>query len=117
MQSSVEPLLDLRGVSKTFGGSRALSGVDLSVRPGEVHVLLGQNGSGKSTLLRILAGFHEPDEGTMRIRGEAVPLPPPAGVYHRLGISFVHQDLGMVPPLSVTENMMIARLLRARVFR
>ena len=69
-----QPLLQMRGIVKTFPGVRALDGVDLVVRPGEVHCLLGQNGAGKSTLIKVLAGAHRPDEGEIRWRGEQVTL-------------------------------------------
>ena len=68
-------LLELSGVSKRFGGARALVDVDLRIEPGEVHGLLGQNGSGKSTLLKVLSGFHDPDAGSLTVREADVPLP------------------------------------------
>lgn len=71
------PLLDVRGVTKAFAGVRALRGVDLEVRAGEVHCILGQNGAGKSTLIKTLAGVHRPDEGEIRWDGEAVEIPDP----------------------------------------
>src|SRR6185437_12051806 len=98
-----EPRLSLRGLSKSFGGTRALRGVDLDVLPGEVHGLLGENGSGKSTLIKILAGFHEPDGGEMFVDGKAVRLPLSTGQFRDLGMAFVHQDLGLVESLSVLE--------------
>ena len=67
----------MRGIVKTFPGVRALDGVDLEVRPGEVHCLLGQNGAGKSTLIKVLAGAHQPDEGEIRWQGEPVTLGQP----------------------------------------
>jgi ribose transport system ATP-binding protein len=97
-------------VSKSFGGARALIDVDLALAPGEVHGLLGQNGSGKSTLLKVLSGFHTPDSGTLVVAGREVPLPLPAGAFRELGLAFVHQDLALVPELSVTENLMVSRL-------
>ena len=66
------PRLSLRSLSKSFGGTRALHGVDLDVLPGEIHGLLGENGSGKSTLIKILAGYHEPDAGELLVDGEEV---------------------------------------------
>ena len=69
-------MLELRNLSKTFGGQRALEGASLSIAPGEVHGLLGQNGSGKSTLIKVLAGFHAPDPGgELSIQGRPAPLP------------------------------------------
>jgi ribose transport system ATP-binding protein len=103
-------LLDVRGLTKAFGGALALDGVDLIVLPGEVHGLLGENGSGKSTLIKILAGYHDPDAGTLSVRGEPIDLPLAPGVYRHLGFEFVHQDLGLVSSLSVAENLFMAEI-------
>ena len=102
----MEYALELTNISKQFGATRALDGVDLTVRHGEVHALLGENGSGKSTLIKVLAGVHEPEPGgTLRIDGKAAPLPMPPGAFHEYGLSFVHQDLGLARPLTVLENL------------
>jgi ribose transport system ATP-binding protein len=102
------PVLQIENLSKHFGGARALDNVGLVVERGEVHGLLGQNGSGKSTLIKILAGFHEPDPGArLRISGAEIDLPLKPGDFRRLGISFVHQHLGLVPSMSVLENLLI----------
>ncbi len=102
----METALELSNISKQFGATRALDGVDLSVAHGEVHALLGENGSGKSTLIKVLAGVHEPEPGgTLVIGGEPVALPMPAGGFHDVGLSFVHQDLGLARPLTVLENL------------
>ena len=103
-------LLEISGLAKSFGGARALDGVDLVVGPREVHGLLGQNGSGKSTLLKVLSGFHQPDDGSLVMRGQAIGLPLAPGAYRDLGMAFVHQDLGLVPELSVCENLIVGRL-------
>ena len=109
------PLLDLGGVSKAFGSTQALDGVSITILPGRVHGLVGQNGSGKSTLVKILAGYHVPDAGgSLRVRGEAVPLDLSGGRSHHLGLRFVHQDLGVVPSLSVTENLFVDRFAAER---
>jgi ribose transport system ATP-binding protein len=107
-------LLGVRGLTKSFGGALALDGVDLTVLPGEVHGLLGENGSGKSTLIKILAGYHDPDAGTMSVRGEPVDLPLAPGAYRHLGFEFVHQDLGLVSSLSVVENLFMAAIADPR---
>jgi ribose transport system ATP-binding protein len=109
--AAVPAALDLRTLSKTFGGAKALDAAALSVACGEVHGLLGQNGSGKSTLIKILAGFHEPDPGAeLRIAGRAVELPLKPGEFRRYRISFVHQNLGLMPALTVLENLLIGQL-------
>jgi ribose transport system ATP-binding protein len=112
------PALHFRNLSKTFGGQRALDGVSLQVERGEVHGLLGQNGSGKSTLIKILAGFHEPDPGSeLAIDGQEVPLPLAPGRFRELKISFVHQNLGLIPALTVVENLLIGRLATSARWR
>jgi ribose transport system ATP-binding protein len=111
---AVAPRLALRGLSKSFGGTQALRGVDLTVLPGEVHGLLGENGSGKSTLIKILAGFHAPDSGELWIDGADVRLPLAPGQFRELGMSFVHQDLGLVESLDVLENLRVADLAASR---
>lgn len=110
-----EPLaLLLTGLTKTFGGQRALDNASLEVARGEVHGLLGQNGSGKSTLIKVLAGFHAPDPGgQLTVGGVRVAMPLPAGAFRQHGISFVHQHLGLIPALTVLENMLIGRLAQS----
>jgi ribose transport system ATP-binding protein len=114
LEDASPPRLELRRLSKSFGGTRALRDVDLSVLPGEVHGLLGENGSGKSTLIKVLAGFHDPDDGELLIDGEPVRLPLPPGQFRELGMSFVHQDLGLVEELSVLENLRVADIAASR---
>ncbi|WP_433347567.1 sugar ABC transporter ATP-binding protein [Microtetraspora malaysiensis] len=99
-------LLTMRGIVKQFPGVRALDGVDLDVRAGEVHCLLGQNGAGKSTLIKTLAGAHQPDEGTIAFGGEEVRLTSPTAAI-RLGISTMYQELDLVDGLSVAENVFL----------
>ena len=98
------PLLTARGIVKEFSGVRALDGVDLEVRPGEVHCLLGQNGAGKSTLIKVLAGAHQPTAGTVRWRGEEVVLASPVAAL-RAGIATMFQELDVVDGLTVAENI------------
>ena len=109
------PVVELRNLSKTFGGSQALKGVDLTILPGEVHGLLGENGSGKSTLIKILNGFHAPDPGaSLTVSGVEVSLPLAPGQFRELGLSFVHQDLGLVLELTVLENLRVGELIASR---
>jgi ribose transport system ATP-binding protein len=106
--------LQLTGVSKVFAGQAALSDVDLDVRRGEIHALLGQNGSGKSTLIKILAGYHRPESGASAVlRGNALPLdgrPPGRAVPLR----FVHQDRGLIPALDAVDNLALVAGFRRR---
>ncbi|GAB2713803.1 sugar ABC transporter ATP-binding protein [Streptomyces bullii] len=102
--ASEPPLLSMSGITKSFPGVRALDGVDLAVQAGEVHCLLGQNGAGKSTLIKVLAGAHQPDDGTIRWRGEPVTLRSPIAAM-RLGIATIYQELDLVEHLSVAENV------------
>jgi ribose transport system ATP-binding protein len=102
------PLLRATGVSKTFGGRPVLRNVDLTIRRGEVHGLLGANGSGKSTLIKILAGYHHPDSGAkVIVDGKEVSFPLRA--VEGLGMSFVHQDLAIVDDATITENLRLGR--------
>ena len=102
------PLLEMHGIVKSFPGVRALDGVDLDVRAGEVHCLLGQNGAGKSTLIKVLAGAHQPDAGTITWRGEPVSLTNPQAAM-RLGIATIYQELDLVDGLSVADNIFLGR--------
>src|SRR5919112_1453786 len=104
------PLLEVHGVVKSFPGVRALDGVDLDVRAGEVHCLLGQNGAGKSTLIKVLAGVHRPDEGTIAWRGEEITVTTPHAAIAR-GISTIYQELDLVAGLSVAENIFLGHEL------
>jgi len=102
--------LSVRTVSKSFGASRVLAGVNLDVAAGQVHGLLGGNGSGKSTLIKILAGVHTADAGTVEHHGEIISasdLTPRTAA--RLGLRFVHQDLAVLSDLSVAENLALGR--------
>ena len=99
------PLLQLRNISKTYPGVRALRGVEFELRPGEVHVLLGENGAGKSTLIKIATGIHEADAGgELIVAGEAVGIPSPRHM-QALGIAAVYQNPTLFSELSVMENL------------
>ena len=106
-------ILDMRGVGKEFPGVVALDDVDFSVRPGEVHVLLGENGAGKSTLIKIISGVVEKDTGEMVFEGRAVGKCSPA-LTRELGISVIHQELSLVRLMDVKSNLFLGRDLRVR---
>jgi ribose transport system ATP-binding protein len=111
-------VVEVRHLSKSFGGAHALVDVHLNVLPGEIHGLVGENGSGKSTLIKVLAGFHAPERGAeLLVRGRPVPLPLAPGQFRELGMAFVHQDLALVPSLTVTENLRLGELARPRRWR
>jgi rhamnose transport system ATP-binding protein len=97
-------LLELRAIAKSFGGARALRGVDFTLRAGEVHALLGENGAGKSTLIKIVTGAHQPDGGTLSVAGRPVDHLTPAGA-HALGIACIYQQPALFPDLTVMENI------------
>ena len=98
-------MLEVRNLSKTFVGQRALDGVDFDVGPAEVHALVGHNGSGKSTLIKLLSGFHTPDAGSViTMAGEELRPGDPAAS-RRAGLRFIHQELGLVDELTVLENL------------
>jgi ribose transport system ATP-binding protein len=111
------PLLQMHRIVKTFPGVRALDGVDLDVRRGEVHCLLGQNGAGKSTLIKVLSGAHQHDEGEIQWGGEKVELSSP-GAAMDLGIATIYQELDLVDGLTVAENLFLGHeLSRGGVLR
>src|ERR1051325_3423261 len=114
MTQAAPNCIELRDLTKRFDGVLALDEVDLSVLPGEVHGLLGENGSGKSTLIKVLAGFHDPDGGELLVDGQPAALPLAPGRFRELGMSFVHQDLGLIESLSALENLLVAELASSR---
>ena len=106
-------LLEVRGVSKRFGGVQALHDASLSVRRGEIHCLAGENGSGKSTLIKIIAGVHRPDAGRITFAGAPAAHLRPIDAL-RAGIQVMHQDLSLFPDLSAAENIALPSLLEHR---
>jgi ribose transport system ATP-binding protein len=98
------PLLELAGITKTFGGVMALHDVGFSLRPGEIHGLVGENGAGKSTLMKIIAGVHADYQGEMHLDGQRVHFASPRDA-RAAGIGMVHQELSAVRDLSVAENV------------
>lgn len=114
LHSGAPAAIAVRGVSKTYGKVRALHNVDLTLRPGTVHALVGENGSGKSTLTKIIAGVVTPDRGTIVIAGETIGhIDPRTSIGH--GIRVIFQDLALFPNMTVAENLVFeggAPLLR-----
>jgi D-xylose transport system ATP-binding protein len=102
------PVLELRGVSKSFGAVQALYQVDFHVAPGEVMALVGDNGAGKSTLIKCIAGIHPADEGEIVFDGDEVKIHGPKDAA-RLGIEVVYQDLALADNLDVVQNMYLGR--------
>ncbi|NDU99208.1 sugar ABC transporter ATP-binding protein [Spirosoma terrae] len=108
MSQSQEYILDVRGLSKTFSGIKALDNVQLAVRKGEVHALMGENGAGKSTFMKILIGLLKPDSGDIFFEGAPLQV---KNVHDSLkkGISMIHQEILMVPELTVAQNIFLGR--------
>ncbi|WP_328593748.1 ATP-binding cassette domain-containing protein [Actinomadura macrotermitis] len=102
------PLLDLRGIDKSFGPVQVLHDVDFTARPGEVTALVGDNGAGKTTLVKCIGGVHQPDAGEYRFEGTPVRLGSPRDAAG-LGIEVVHQDLALCENLDIVENMFLGR--------
>jgi ABC-type sugar transport system ATPase subunit len=100
------PALEAVDVSKHFDGVFALNGARLSVRPGEIHALLGENGAGKSTLIKVVTGLYDPDEGQIRRNGETVHFPTVRAA-HAAGVVALYQELSIVPTVSVAENILL----------
>lgn len=105
----MQPLLEARGITKQFPGTRALDNAHLELLPGEIHAVMGENGAGKSTLMKILAGVMLPDAGELRLEGKPISfLSPHQALDH--GIAIVYQELNLVPTLTVAENLFPGRL-------
>jgi ribose transport system ATP-binding protein len=106
--SESSPLLELRGIVKRFPGVLALDGVSFDVRPGEVHMLLGENGAGKSTLTKTIAGVYPPDAGEMFLNGQSIQIRNPQHA-QALGISTIYQEFNLAPDMTVAENVFLGR--------
>lgn len=111
-ESTQPPLLAVRGVSKSFPGVHALDNVELTLRAGEVHALMGENGAGKSTLIKVLTGVHTPDGGSIELQGSSIRPGSPRDA-EGMGISTVYQEVNLIPTLSVAENLCMVRFPKA----
>ncbi|HKY13435.1 MAG TPA: sugar ABC transporter ATP-binding protein [Microthrixaceae bacterium] len=110
---STPALLEVRGLTKEYPGVRALAGVDLDVRHGEVHCLVGPNGAGKSTLIKCISGVVDPTEGTILLDGESIAGGSPSAAIGR-GVATIYQELDLVADLSVTDNIFLGHEFRRR---
>jgi ABC-type sugar transport system ATPase subunit len=114
MQNNQTPYIVLEGISKSFGGVQALENIDLSIRPGQIHAVLGENGAGKSTLMKIIAGALQPDSGVMSVGGEEVQYTTPRDAVDR-GICIVYQEPTFFSELTVVENFFVGDLLQNKI--
>lgn len=101
-------VLEAEGISKQFPGVKALDNVSLKIKPGSVHALMGENGAGKSTLMKCLIGIYRPDAGTIKVKGQPVTFNDTLAALHS-GISMIHQELNLVPHMTVAENIWLGR--------
>ena len=108
VERSTGYLLEVRGVRKAFPGVVALDDVQFKLRPGTVHALMGENGAGKSTLMKIIAGVYIPDQGELRVKGQPLTLTGPLDALEN-GIAMIHQELNLMPFMTVAENIWIGR--------
>lgn len=112
-KTETDGLLALEGIRKEFPGVLALDNVQLRIRQGSVHALMGENGAGKSTLMKIIAGVYQPDAGEIRLRGEPVTLKSPLDALEQ-GIAMIHQELQLMNWMTIAENIWIRREPRNR---
>jgi ribose transport system ATP-binding protein len=106
----MEPVLEMRGISKRFPGVQALTDVNIKLYPGEIHSLIGQNGAGKSTLMKILCGNYKPDTGTIILNGKEISIDNTSDA-KKIGIGIVYQELSLLNNLTVAENVFLGREL------
>ncbi|MDQ1000758.1 ABC-type sugar transport system ATPase subunit [Neobacillus niacini] len=111
MVTSVESLLEMKNIKKSFNQNHVLKGIDFEVKPGEVHVLLGENGAGKSTLIKILTGAYYKDFGEIFWEGKPVQVHNPVDAM-KLGIATIYQELNVIPELKVYENIFLGREIK-----
>ncbi|SAK45983.1 ABC transporter [Caballeronia pedi] len=114
MATVTAPLIEAAGLSISFNGSPALSGVDFDVASGEIHALVGENGAGKSSLMKILGGLYAPDAGSILVRGETTRMTS-VNDATRAGVAIIHQELNLVDTLSAVDNIFLGKELRTRM--
>jgi ribose transport system ATP-binding protein len=112
----MQPLLQLKGIDKAFPGVKALSGAALSVYPGKVMALVGENGAGKSTMMKVLTGIYNKDAGSQYFLGEEVAFNGPKDS-QEAGIGIIHQELNLIPQLTIAENIFLGREFVNRIGR
>lgn len=115
MEKQTMPILELKGIVKEFPGVKALSGVDLTILPGEVHALVGENGAGKSTLIKVLTGYHDRNGGEMYVDGALVNFTHPHQAIEA-GIACIYQELSIVPQIDVAKNLFLGNWPEKRGF-
>ena len=108
VRANAPPVVEMRGIEKSFPGVRALQSVRFDLRAGEVDALMGENGAGKSTLMKILTGVYQPDGGEILVDGRSAALRTPQAA-QALGISIIHQELFLMNHLSAAQNIFIGR--------
>lgn len=113
MVSAKQPLIEMKQISKAFSGNKVLENVDFELLPGEIHALMGENGAGKSTLVKILTGIYERDTGTVHVKGKEVHFTGPKDA-EKSGVAVIHQELNIIPHLTVSENMFLGKELSNR---
>jgi ABC-type sugar transport system ATPase subunit len=114
MSEKSDYILEVKGISKNFGGVKALNNVDLTLYRGEVHAVIGENGAGKTTLMNIIGGIIRQDEGLLMFNGEKAEFTSPLEAF-RKGIATIHQELTMMPHLNVMENIFIGRMRKFNI--
>ncbi len=108
-------IISLNEISKSFPGVKVLKGVNMDVRKGEVHALMGENGAGKSTLMKIISGIHSSEGGTIYYKGKEVSINNPLDA-KQMGISLIHQEISIVPELTVAENIFLGSIPKTKYF-
>ena len=108
---AMNPVLSLRGISKSFPGVKALAGVQLDLYPGQVTALVGENGAGKSTIVKVLTGIYQPDEGTIAVDGTPTRFATPDAAA-AAGVTAIHQETVLFDELSVAENIWLGHAPR-----